>query len=63
MAEVPIWGIHAGKTGDAHALFLGKNVVAVGWGAVGDLSALPQDREAFKAAVKPEKRRDSSREG
>lgn len=46
-----IWGIHAGKTGDAHALFLKKNVVAVGWTALGDLSALPPNREAFKSAV------------
>jgi hypothetical protein len=46
-----IWGIHAGKTGDAHSLFLNKNVVAVGWTAMGDLSAIPGTREAFKAAV------------
>jgi restriction system protein len=46
-----IWGIHGGKTGDAHSLFLNKNVVAVGWPAMGDLSAIPPNREAFKAAV------------
>jgi restriction system protein len=48
--EVTIWGIHAGRTGDADHLFLTKNVVAVGWDKVGDLGALPPDREAFKSA-------------
>jgi restriction system protein len=51
MSNKVIWGIHAGKTGDAHTLFLQKNVVAVGWPAMGDLSALPANREAFKSAV------------
>ena len=46
-----IWGIHAGKTGDAASLFLTKNCVALGWQAVGDLSKLGKTREAFKAAV------------
>jgi hypothetical protein len=36
----PIWGIHAGKTGDAASLFLTKNCVALGWQAMGDLSNL-----------------------
>lgn len=47
----PIWGIHAGKTGDAATLFLKKNCVALGWQAIGDLASLGPDREAFKAAV------------
>jgi restriction system protein len=51
MSTPTIWGIHAGKTGDAHSLFLQKNVVAVGWTAVGDLSVISPNREAFKAAV------------
>jgi restriction system protein len=46
-----LWGIHAGKTGDADALFLKKNVIAIGWDAMGDLGALPPNREAFKARV------------
>jgi hypothetical protein len=51
MSTQTIWGIHAGKTGDAHSLFLNRNVVAVGWTAMGDLSAIPSNRDAFKAAV------------
>ncbi len=47
-----LWGIHAGKTGDADHLFLTHNVIALGWVDVGDLSKLPADREAFKARVK-----------
>ena len=43
-----IWGIHAGKTGDADRLFMKHNVVALGWVEMGDLGALPPDREAFK---------------
>src|ERR1051325_629378 len=51
MSSQTIWGIHAGKTGDAHSLFLNKNVVAVGWVEMGDLSPIPPNRDAFKAAV------------
>ena len=47
-----IWGIHAGKTGDAETLFRQKNVIALGWDEVPDLSTLAADREAFKAQVK-----------
>ena len=47
----PIWGIHAGKTGDAVSLFLSKNCVALGWHSMGDLSNLAPTRDAFKAAV------------
>jgi restriction system protein len=50
-SENPIWGIHAGKTGDADTLFLQKKCIAVGWSKMGDLSALKPDREAFKARV------------
>ena len=49
--ETVLWGIHAGKTGDADTLFLKKNCVAVGWAKMGDLGALKSDREAFKARV------------
>lgn len=46
-----LWGIHGGKTGDADSFFLKKNRVALGWVKIGDLSAIPPDREAFKIAV------------
>jgi restriction system protein len=50
-SEKTVWGIHAGRTGDADALFLKKNYVALGWSEMGDLSKLRPDREAFKAKV------------
>ena len=49
--ESNLWGIHGGKTGDADALFLKKNCVAVCWTKMGDLAALKPDRDAFKARV------------
>lgn len=49
--ETTIWGIHAGRTGDADTLFLKENHIAVGWAKVGNLSALKPDREAIKAKV------------
>ena len=49
--ELKVWGMHAGKTGDADSLFLKKDVIALGWSKVGDLSKLKSDREAFKAKV------------
>lgn len=49
--ETNLWGIHAGKTGDADTLFLKKNCVAVGWAKMGDLALLKPDRDAFKARV------------
>ncbi|MCL6559960.1 MAG: restriction endonuclease [Firmicutes bacterium] len=49
--ELTVWGIHAGKTGDADALFLKKNYIGIGWDKLGDLSKLKPDREAFKAKV------------
>lgn len=51
MSKPTIWGIHAGKTGDAHSLFLNKNVVAIGWTEMPDLAAIPPNRDAFKAVV------------
>jgi restriction system protein len=47
----PIWGIHAGKTGDAASLFLSQNCVALGWHSMGDLSKLAPNRDAYKVAV------------
>ncbi len=50
MDQSTLWGIHAGKTGDAHTLFLKKKVVAIGWSKMPDLSTLNTDRDAFKEA-------------
>lgn len=47
--NVTLWGVHAGSTGDAESLFLEKNVIALGWRAIGDLSRVAANREAFKA--------------
>lgn len=47
MNEV-VWGIHAGRTGDADALFLKQGCIAIGWDAMGDLSLLEGDRDAFR---------------
>jgi len=49
--ESNLWGIHAGKTGDADTLFLKRNCVALGWPKMGDLSVIKADREAFKVRV------------
>lgn len=48
MADTTIWGIHAGRTGDADSLFLNKQCIAIGWAKMGDLSVLPATRDAFK---------------
>jgi restriction system protein len=48
--DLVMWGIHAGRTGDADNLFLKKNVVALGWAEMGDLSK-NKDRDAFKKSV------------
>lgn len=47
-----VWGIHAGRTGDADELFLKHDVIALGWPKAGDISKLAADREAFKAHLK-----------
>lgn len=49
--EVTVWGIHAGKTGDAETLFFKKNVVALGWDKLGDPSGIKPERESFKAKM------------
>jgi len=46
-----MWGIHAGRKGEAHDLFLKKKMIAIGWPNVGDLSHLSADRDSFKAAL------------
>ncbi len=50
-SEQTMWGLHAGKTGDADTLFLKKNFIAVGWDKLGDLSKIAPKQEAFKAVV------------
>jgi len=50
MAEPTLWGIHAGRTGDANSLFLGQGMIAIGWHTVGDLNQFP-DRDSMKARV------------
>lgn len=47
--DTTLWGIHAGKTGDAEALFIEQKVIALGWAEIGDLTNLPHTREAFKS--------------
>ena len=51
MAEKQVWGIHAGRLGEAHSLFLKQNVIAIGWSEMGDLSRLSPNRDAFKEKV------------
>lgn len=46
-----IWGIHAGRSGEADSLFLKKNCIALGWTKMGDLSTLKHNRDAFKERV------------
>lgn len=46
-----VWGIHAGKYGEAEDLFLLKGFIALGWGKIGDLKKIPANRENFKNEV------------
>jgi restriction system protein len=47
--ERPIWGIHMERGFDTRPI--SEGFVAIGWEAVGDLSILSPNREAFKKAV------------
>jgi len=49
--ETVVWGIHAGRGGQADELFLGRHCIALGWEELGDLSKLAGDRESFKSIV------------
>ncbi len=51
MAELSLWGIHAVPSVDSANLFRKKNVIAIGWGDIGDLKMLAPTRDAFKEAV------------
>lgn len=56
-SDVTVWGIHAGRDGEADPLFMSGSI-AVGWDRIADLSAF-KDRTAMKAEVKskyPEKK-------
>ncbi|MCK6548447.1 restriction endonuclease [Myxococcota bacterium] len=46
-----VWGIHAGRGGEAEQLFLEQKVIALGWAKVVDLSTLKPEREVFKAKI------------
>ena len=46
-----MWGIHAGKTGDAHGLFLNNGCIAIGFIGAGKVGHLSADRQAFKEHV------------
>jgi restriction system protein len=46
-----VWCIRAGGSSAAEKLFLEKKFVALGWPAMGDLSKIKPDREAFKAKL------------
>jgi len=50
-AEKTLWGIHAGRLGEADSLFLKKNVIAIGWHEMGDLTSIGADRDALKAKI------------
>lgn len=45
------WGIHAGESGEAEAMFMSGNMALDGL-AVGDLSTLPNTPEAFKVRAR-----------
>lgn len=48
---VNLWGIHGGRDGSADPLFRDRNLLALGWAALGDLNQLGPDRAAFRAAL------------
>ncbi len=50
-SDQTLWCIRAGSTGQADELFLKQNRIALGWDAMGDLSKLASDRDAFRARV------------
>ena len=45
-----VWGIHGGRMGEADTLFLQKNVIAIGWVQMGDVSKIKPTRDAYKEA-------------
>lgn len=60
--EIRVWGIH---TKDDN-LFLQKNVIAIGWKEIGDLSKIKAERDAFKekyAQIYPDAKKGSIANG
>lgn len=51
-SEKTVWGIHGGVDGDARDIFIKKSQVALGWDDLGDLTKLPQSRDAYKEKLK-----------
>jgi len=49
--EKTLWGIHAGRIGEADNLFLKKNVIAIGWHELGDITSISGDRDALKNMI------------
>lgn len=47
--EITIWGIHGGRNGEAEMIFEQKNLIALGWKQMGNLSSL-KSREDFKSS-------------
>jgi restriction system protein len=58
-----IWGIRAGKGGEAHDLFISAGVIALADAGLGDLGKLPESRDDFYTAYRkkhPEETRTGS---
>ena len=47
-----LWGIHAGRAGDADHLFLTQSVIALGWGGCWGPFQTAPERETFKARLR-----------
>ena len=45
-ASITVWGIHTMDD----SLFLNQNLIAIGWEKMGNLSAIPASRDAYKEA-------------
>jgi restriction system protein len=50
--DARIWGIRAGKGGEAHDLFIGECVIALSDADLGNLSKLPMTRDDFYMAYR-----------
>lgn len=56
--EKRVWGIHTKDD----MLFLNKNIIAIGWNEIGDLSVIPADKEKFRekcAATYPDAKKQA----
>jgi restriction system protein len=50
--DARIWGIRAGKGGEAHDLFIGECVIALADADLGNLAKLPKSRDDFYTAYR-----------